>query len=209
MPVGAARLPARFSPWVFVICAGADAPVMLCFSELSSPFGDTGGPVRYAGSVFGRSSDCRRAGPSTSRDSRRSRPTLDLLVGAVGYFWPAADDAGVRIGLLAALTAAMAWVNVVGARAAMASLGTLTLLKLLPLLALAIYGASQVGGAHPVLSAPPPASELGAGLLLVIYAFVGFESSVVPAGEARNPQRDMPRALLWASVLWPPHCMPH
>jgi amino acid transporter len=31
----------------------------------------------------------------------------------------------------------------------------------------------------------------------VFYAFVGFESGLVPAGEARNPRRDLPRALLW------------
>jgi amino acid transporter len=32
----------------------------------------------------------------------------------------------------------------------------------------------------------------------VFYAFVGFESGLVPAGEARNPRRDMPLALFWA-----------
>ena len=29
-----------------------------------------------------------------------------------------------------------------------------------------------------------------------MYAFVGFESALVPAGEARDPRRDIPRALL-------------
>jgi amino acid transporter len=37
--------------------------------------------------------------------------------------------------------------------------------------------------------------------LLVIYAFVGWEGAVVPAGEARNPARDMPRALILAMVV--------
>lgn len=37
--------------------------------------------------------------------------------------------------------------------------------------------------------------------MLVIYAYVGFESGLVPAGESRNPQRDMPRALLIALAV--------
>jgi amino acid transporter len=33
-------------------------------------------------------------------------------------------------------------------------------------------------------------------MLIVFYAFVGFESAVIPAGEARNPKRDIPIALV-------------
>ena len=44
-------------------------------------------------------------------------------------------------------------------------------------------------------------ARLGAAVLLVFYAFVGFESGLVPAGEARDPRRDMPRALYWAIAI--------
>jgi len=43
----------------------------------------------------------------------------------------------------------------------------------------------------------PPATDIGAAALLLIYAFVGFEGGVVPAGEAKKPERDMPLALLF------------
>ena len=39
-------------------------------------------------------------------------------------------------------------------------------------------------------------SDMGAAVVLLVYAYVGFEQAVVPAGEARNPARDMPRGLL-------------
>jgi amino acid transporter len=39
-------------------------------------------------------------------------------------------------------------------------------------------------------------SDLEAAALLVLYAFVGFENSVVPAGETANPRRTIPRALV-------------
>lgn len=199
IPASAQALAGDFSPWLFVLCALLIAPIILCFAELSSAFGNTGGPVLYARSAFGPFVGFQAGWAFYVARLTAFAANLNLLVVSIGYFWPAANEPLVRSGLLGALTAAMVWVNTVGARAAMASLGTLTLLKLMPLLALAAFGASQVNA--QVLAAPPPASELGAGLLLVIYAFVGFESSVVPAGEARDPQRDMPRALLWALVV--------
>ena len=42
----------------------------------------------------------------------------------------------------------------------------------------------------------PPLSEVEAGVLIVFYAFVGFENAVVTAGETSNPERTLPRALL-------------
>jgi hypothetical protein len=37
--------------------------------------------------------------------------------------------------------------------------------------------------------------------LVLLYAYVGFENSVVPAGEARNPRRDIPWALVKTTVF--------
>jgi amino acid transporter len=50
-------------------------------------------------------------------------------------------------------------------------------------------------------AAPPEHAGLGAALLLVFYAYVGFESGLVPAGEAKDPRRDIPRALVQAIVV--------
>jgi amino acid transporter len=44
----------------------------------------------------------------------------------------------------------------------------------------------------------PTVGSLGGATLLLVYAFSGFESAVIPAGESRNPARDMPLALLLA-----------
>ena len=41
----------------------------------------------------------------------------------------------------------------------------------------------------------PVTATLGESILVLLYAYVGFESAAVPAGEARNPRRDIPRAI--------------
>lgn len=104
--------------------------------------------------------------------------------------------------LCAVLIALMAWVNVVGVGRAIGSLAALTLLKLFPMLIVAIAG--LVGFGLPSLPADAllrNASGLGPAIVLAIYAFVGFESGLIPGGEARDPQRDMPRALLWSLAV--------
>jgi amino acid transporter len=199
VPAAAQSLAGDFSPWLFMLCALLIAPILLCFAELASAFRGTGGPVLYAQTAFGPFVGFQAGWAFYVARLTAFAANLNLLVVSIGFFWPAASAPLLRMALLALVSAAMVWVNIVGARAAMASLGGLTALKLLPLLGLALYGASQIdASALSSVAKPPPASELGAALLLVIYAFVGFESSVVPAGEARDPQRDMPRALLWA-----------
>jgi amino acid transporter len=200
LPAEAARLAGDFSPWVFVICALLMLPVMLCFAELASHFDGTGGPVRYAGSVFGPYAAFQAGWAFYIARLTAFSANAALLVSAIGYFWPVADDPGARLVLLFLVCAGLTAVTVMGTRNAMSSLGVLTLLKFIPLVALVAYGLVRLPEAmlERVQVTPPEYTDLGAVVLLVFYAFVGFESGLVPAGEARDPRRDMPRALFWA-----------
>jgi len=199
MPSEAARLAGGFSPWVFVICAAVMLPVMLCFAELASHFDGTGGPVRYAGSVFGPFAGFQAGWAFYVARLTAFSANAALLVAAVGYFWPAADDPRMRLVLLLLVCGGLTALTVTGTRRAMRSLGVVTVLKFLPLVALVAYGLMRLPAdmLASLRVAAPVDADLGAAVLLVFYAFVGFESGLVPAGEARNPRRDLPRALLW------------
>ena len=48
-------------------------------------------------------------------------------------------------------------------------------------------GLVVAGGTIEAPSGVPPLSELEAAALLILYAFVGFENSVIPAGETSDP----------------------
>jgi amino acid transporter len=72
----------------------------------------------------------------------------------------------------------------------------LTLLKAAPLLFVAVMGLVVAGGTIEAPSGVPPLSDLEAAALLILYAFIGFENSVTPAGETSNPTRNIPRALI-------------
>jgi len=201
-PADTERLAGSFSPWVFVLCGVLIAPIMLCFAQLSSLVRGTGGPVLYTHTAFGPFVGFQIGWAFYVARLSAFAANLNLLVVSIGYFWSEPMGPVMRITLLFTLCALIVWMNLVGVRAAMRSLGVLTILKFLPIIALAGVGVFMLDRAVVTsVARPPDATDLGAALLLVIYAYVGFESGLVPAGESKNPQRDMPRALLLALVI--------
>jgi amino acid transporter len=203
VPAEAARLTGIYSPLVFLLCGLLMAPIVLSFGEVASYFHGTGGPIVYTRSAFGP-----LVGFQTGWTLYVSRVTAfganaNLLVSSLGWFWEGAAEGAVRIALLLVLCGGLSWVNVVGSHHAMRSLGLLTVLKLVPLLLLVFLGASWIDAADfPFAATPPPGLDgIGGAALVLMYAYVGFEGALVPAGEARNPARDMPRALFWALGL--------
>ncbi len=94
------------------------------------------------------------------------------------------------------MVGAITFINMVGVRRAVRTLDVLTLLKALPLIALALWGLAWSAGAWPPPGPPPPLSAMEAAALVILYAFVGFENSVVPADETTDAARTIPRALI-------------
>lgn len=202
VPAGAARLLGTWSPLLYLGCGMLLGAVIICFAELSGRFRGTGGPIVYTRAAFGA-----MAGFQTGWAFYVARVTafaanINLLVVSVAVLWAPLGHGWPRIMLVAAIIGSLAWMNVVGVRAAVNSMGVLTVLKFLPLVAVVVVGAWMVGPQHLPGSAEgfPASTDIGTAALLVIYAFVGWEAAVIPAGETRDPVKDMPRALFRA--LW-------
>ncbi len=203
LPAEAASLAGPLSPWIFVICAALMLPIVLCYAALARRFTATGGPVLYAGTAFGPLAGFQAGWMFYIARLTAFSANASLLVATLGWFWPSATDPEPRALILAFVIGLFTLANVLGTKRAIGTLGALTLLKFLPLLGLAALGLyTMPAGVLAALTAGPGASldglELGAATVLVFYAYVGFESAAVPAGEAKAPQRDLPLALFWA-----------
>ena len=77
----------------------------------------------------------------------------------------------------------------------MTTVYVLTFLKMLPLLLLVLLGLPHLEPEVLISAELPSPGTLGETILILLYALVGFEGAVVPAGEGHNPRRDIPRAL--------------
>jgi amino acid transporter len=203
VPAGAAALTGIYSPLVFLGCGVLLTAVVLCFAEIASYFRGTGGPILYLRTAFGPMAGFQAGWAFYIARVTAFAANLNLLVASLAFFWSPAGGGAWRIFLIGLLVALLAAPNIAGTRHGMRSLGLLTVLKLIPLLAIIALGLAWLEpAAFPVArSTIPDYASFGTAALLVIYAFVGWESAVVPAGEARNPARDMPRALLLAMVM--------
>ncbi|MFN9204263.1 MAG: APC family permease [Gemmatimonas sp.] len=111
-------------------------------------------------------------------------------------------------GVAIALIASTAVINVRGLRGRAAVQNVTTGIKVLAIVALSLLllGLSLGGDAATVANAPPPApavtlSGVGLSVIAVLWAYEGWQYVTFVAGEARDPQRTIPRALIVGTVL--------
>lgn len=182
-----------FSPLMFPIVAFAALLIIIPFSWSASAFPESGGPAAY-GAVFGRFVGFELGWVYYVARAAAFAANANVLT-AYAARWVAGADQGIlRAAILVAVTALFAAVNISGVRKSIGLLSGLTVLKAVPLFIAAI-AVIAITFPWPAPEPVPTVTEFEAGLLIVLYAFVGFEQAVVPAGETRNPASVLPRAI--------------
>lgn len=198
LPSGAAALAGEYSILVYAFCALLILPIILCFAELGSYFRGTGGPIRYGTLAFGPFVGFQGGWLYYLARLISFSANTVLLTDSIAYFIDGAGTGTGRIISLAVICVSLSVINVLGSVESIRSMTLFTVIKfavliLLPLGGFVILGSEVIPSFD---SSIPPSTDLGAAALLLIYAFVGFEGAVVPAGEAKRPERDMPLGLL-------------
>jgi basic amino acid/polyamine antiporter, APA family len=106
--------------------------------------------------------------------------------------------------ILTILIGGLALINVRGVNMGARVSNFLTVAKLLPLLLFVAGGLFFVrihGSPVAVASESHPTGAWLSAVLLLIYAFTGFDAALIPSGELKNPSRDIPRAILVSLLL--------
>lgn len=153
------------------------------FAQLGPRFPRTGGPYVFAERAFGRFVGFQTAWAYWISVWVGNVAIVTGVVAYVGFFVPAIDQVPwIRFLTAQALLWGTCWLNVRGVReSGRVQLGLL-LLNLVPfvLLALALRAFNP---ANFTPFAPKGAPGMGAGVVLLVWAFSGIESAVVTAGE--------------------------
>jgi amino acid transporter len=195
LPAVAAAKSGSFSPWLFLVCALLIMTVVLSFARAASFFRDTGGPIQYAGTAFGPFAGFQTGWLTYIGRLSALGANISLMVTYAGWFWVPLESGPIHQLGVALIFVILALSNVVGVRQSMSVVFLFSALKLLPLLLLMLIGMAHARPEILLQVELPVTGSLGETILVLLYAFVGFESAVVPAGEARNPRRDIPRAI--------------
>jgi amino acid transporter len=200
LPGTVAALLGRQSVLAVLIAGAAIGVIMMCFAEVASQFSDAGGPYLYARTVFGRLVGLVVGWTFYLAQSAAPAANANLFVIYLAEFWPGAKAA--RFLILTVLVGLLALINILGVRAGTRVSNIFTIAKLLPLLMVILAGAA-VTIFHPAPMAPegPLATSVWLkAMVLLVFAFGGFETALVPLGEAKNPKRDVGFALLMALI---------
>lgn len=197
LPGVAADAAGLFSPWLFVFCALLIMTVVLSFARAASFFGETGGPVVYVEEAFGIFAGFQTGWLYSFARIAALAANAHLMVTYAAWLWPTLDTGTARLGLVSFVCVALTVINVVGVRSGLAAVFVLTVLKLLPLSLIVLLGLGQINPDIFLGPEIPQLEGMGGVILVLLYAFVGFESAVVPAGEVKNPRTSVPRSLVW------------
>ena len=194
------------SPLAYLLAAAGIGVVIACFSEVASQFGDAGGPYLYAREAFGRFIGIETGWLLLLVRLTAAAAAANLFTNYLAEFWPAVQESATRLSVLAVLIGFLAALNIRGIKSGAAANNVFTVAKLVPLILFAIAGGVFLLRAHPAI---PTALRSGISVpirnwleavLVLMFAYGGFEGAVIPMAEAKDPRHDAPFALLVALV---------
>ena len=185
-----------YSLLAFCACAACVLLIVYSFAEVASRFSATGGPYLYASETYGP-----RIGFIVGWLVWITRVTAfaancNLLPAYLAMFFPAAATAAIRTAIIAGVVVLLTMLNAAGVRETTKTSNYLAVGKLVPLAVFIIVGLFFLAPHNFSFSVLPSYRSFSGAVLLLVYAFTGFEMAVIPAGEALSPRKNLPRALV-------------
>jgi amino acid transporter len=190
-----------YSIAAFLVCAVAVFVIILCFAEVSSRFEKTGGPYLYALSSFGPLPAFLTGWLLLITRIITYAALINLLVTYLSVFSDWFIQPRSRIITIITLTLLLAYINHVGVKNSTKVNNFLTVAKLLPLLLFIIVGFFFIEPAYYEVKNVPGFSSFSSAVLLLVFAFGGFEAVLVNSGEVKDPAKSLPFALLLAALI--------
>jgi amino acid transporter len=203
LPSVLASLLGRASVLAVILAALAMAVIMACFAEVASRFAHTGGPYVYAQEAFGRFMGIQVAWLVWFVRLTACAANANLFVTYLAEFWPQATRATMKLVILTLLIGLLAVINFRGVKAGTHVSTSFTVAKLASLIFVTLVGGFYLITKHPAMTHAaqnPTGNQWARAIVLLIFAYGGFEAALISAGEAKDPRRDLPFALFAALI---------
>src|SRR3974390_3184812 len=203
LPAPVAGFLGRASPLAVLLAGAAMAVIIACYGEVASQFTETGGNYLYLRRAFGRLAGVQVAWLSLLSRLTAVAAGVNLLVTYLAEFWPQATQPMPRLAIITAFIGGLAAVNYRGVGAGTLVSNVSAVAKLAALALVCVAGGAWLT-MHPAVAAAPVAASADSWLkamLLLLFAYGGYEAALNPMGEARNPRRDVAFALFAALFI--------
>jgi len=167
----------------------------LCHAEVASRFTDAGGPYLYSREAFGAFVGVQAGWLSFCIRVTSMGANLNVFADYLAQILPVAGQGGGRVLTLVVVTAVVTWLNVIGVRTGARTVDLFVVAKILPLLLLVVLALPRVSS-DVLATQRVPSPDWTQAILLLVFAYGGFEAALIPAGEVKDPRRDSAFALL-------------
>lgn len=196
LPARVHELLGPYALLAYLACALLVLLVVLCFAEAGSRFEQTGGPYLYARVAFGPVVGFQVGWLVWLTRVTAFAALCNLLIDYLAHVVPVLGSSAGRVAVATLATLAIAAVNLRGVRTAAIVANVFTIGKLVPLVLFVAVGLFFIEPARYVPEQSPTSVDFSTAVLLLVFAFTGFETATVPAGEVRDPRRTLPFAIL-------------
>ena len=190
-----------YSLIAFVACALVVALIILCFAEVSSRFEETGGPYLYAREAYQPAIAFEIGWLIWLARVTAFAANCNLLINYLSYFWLSATSPFWRASVIVFVVSVLAIINLLGIRQTAVFSNIFTVGKLVPIIIFIAAGLFFLNPQAFEFGKSPTTGDFSKSVLLLVYAFTGFEMATIPAGEVKDPQKNLPRALLIAIIV--------
>ena len=197
LPSGVAATLGAAAPLAYLACAASMGLIVLCFAEAGSRVSMTGGPYAYVETAFGPFVGFLSGMLLWIGITLALSAVSSFFADAIAAMVPSLSLWGKRLVLLVTL-AALAAANVRGVAAITRFNAIATVAKLLPLLLLVVVGVFALRRDNLHWVSVPTGGAVARASILLLFAFLGVESALVPSGEVVDPARTVPRAIFAA-----------
>ncbi|HEV8496332.1 MAG TPA: amino acid permease [Gemmatimonadaceae bacterium] len=201
LPAAASAALGAAAPVAYLVCAVAMGLIVLCFAEAGSRVSLTGGLYAYVEVAFGPLVGFLTGAMLWAGITAATAAVSSFFADALSALIPALAVGQARAASLVIVLVTLAALNIAGVRGASRFNVVMTLAKLLPLLLLVILGAASVNSGNLAWHATPASSDVARASAVLIFAFLGVETALVPSGEVRDTSKTVPRAIFIAMAI--------
>ena len=187
-------------PLAYLVCAVAMGLIVMCIAEAGSRVSLTGGPYAYVELAFGPFFGFQAGVMLWLLGTYAVAAVATVYADNAATLIPALAGPGPRAALLIATFAIVGGVNMLGVSQGSRLNQVTTVAKLAPLLLLVVVGVFFVRGENLAISTVPASGDVLRASIVLIFAFSGIETALVPSGEVRDPARTVPRAIFVAMI---------
>ena len=185
--------------WAYLAAGLLVVLIGLSYAEISAMYDRTGGPLVYVREAMGKTAGFSVGWMVWVTYLVGWAVLSNGLVGYLGSLWSPAET--YKIPIIIGLVGLLCLLNTLGVRLGSSIIQFFTVAKLIPLTLLVVAGLTFAGApGNAFLQQVPGGGDFFAAVLIVIFAYGGFEGATIPAGEMRNPRRTISVAVLGTLV---------